>query len=183
MNDRQKRLNHVFDYLRLHGKVKTQKDLAQVIGMQRTGISAALNGNDAYLTDGLFLKIYAAFPDMFNREWLLRGENEKKPETSIPESNGNNSNFLEVYATLIKHIDDLRIDLTAELDAVRQERAQLHQERETLRALMQQLLDRMGHPSVDYEPAELHHRLVAESSTNSPENDPVSPQNEPKTTN
>lgn len=40
MNERQKRLNQVFDYLRLNGKMKTQKDFAEAIGVQRTGISA-----------------------------------------------------------------------------------------------------------------------------------------------
>lgn len=73
MNERQKRLNEVYQYLRGVGKVHTQLELADAIGAKRPGISAAMNGNMSYLTDSLFKKISASFPGVFNLDYLING--------------------------------------------------------------------------------------------------------------
>lgn len=129
MNERQKRLNKAFDYLRLNGKMKTQKDFAEAIGTQRSGLSAALNGNELYLTDGLFLKLYAAFPDMFNRDWLLRGVGEMTPTQSVQPQNimvgSIQADALTLAARLIESTEHLRQELHAELEEVRALRQQL----------------------------------------------------------
>lgn len=72
MNERQKRLKEVYEYLRYDGKVHTQMDFAELIEAKRPGMSAALNGNEKYLTDNLFKKIHAKFPQ-FNLDYLLHG--------------------------------------------------------------------------------------------------------------
>jgi hypothetical protein len=73
MNERQKRLKEVYEYLRYDGKVHTQMDFAELIKAKRPGMSAALNGNEKYLTDNLFKKIHAKFPQ-FNLDYLLHGD-------------------------------------------------------------------------------------------------------------
>jgi transcriptional regulator with XRE-family HTH domain len=54
--------------------VKSQKDFADILKIQRTGLSAAMNGAKANLTKNLFVKICAAFPGVFNLDYLLTGE-------------------------------------------------------------------------------------------------------------
>ena len=76
MKTRQQRLNEVYEHLRHKGNVHTQEDFANLIGAKRPGISAALNGNELYLTDSLFKKICYAFPNTFNLDYLLNGTGE-----------------------------------------------------------------------------------------------------------
>lgn len=177
-NSKLERFQTAFNYLYNRGEFHSKTECAKRLGRSRENVSGAYYGREPFFNDKFLAAFCREFPDI-NYQWLVEGTGEmiKKNEPKTKDT------LIEVYASFIRHIDELRVDLANELNAVRQERAQLHQERENLRALMQQMFDRMGHPSVDYEPAEPHHRLVAESSTNSTENNPVSPQNEPKTTN
>ena len=73
MLDRQKRLLEVYDYARKHLGIHTQVDFAQNLNSARAVVSSALNGNSQYLTDKLFQKVCAAFPGVFNLEYLLTG--------------------------------------------------------------------------------------------------------------
>lgn len=71
---RAKRLDEVYKHLFAHFGITSQKHLAEVLKVQRTGLSSAFNGNVANLTDNLFKKICAAFPGVFNLEYLLTGK-------------------------------------------------------------------------------------------------------------
>lgn len=79
---KQERLRKVFDYLVFSGHFSTQGDFANIIGTNKTNLSSAMNGNEKYLSDSLFGKIAATFPEI-NTQWLLRGEGEmlKVPAT------------------------------------------------------------------------------------------------------
>ena len=76
MIERQKRLNEVYQYLRQHRGIHTKSDFAESVHYGRTSMSAALNGNESYLTDSLFKNICDAFPQTFNLQYLLTGEGE-----------------------------------------------------------------------------------------------------------
>ena len=54
--DKRQRLNSIFEQTRLAGMAKTQGDFAALLGVNRAGLSAALNGDDKYLTDNLMTK-------------------------------------------------------------------------------------------------------------------------------
>ena len=73
-NDMQKRLHEVFAHVRKHYDIHTQDDFAQYIGYGRTSISAAMNGNEKYLSSNLFRTICEKFPGVFNLDYLLTGE-------------------------------------------------------------------------------------------------------------
>ena len=75
MTTKKDRLCEVYTILRNKGKVHTQSDLADALRVTRPAISAAMNGNEAYLTKNLFQKICAAFPE-FNLDYLLDGKGE-----------------------------------------------------------------------------------------------------------
>lgn len=72
--ERAKRLNEVYRYLYANKGVVSQTLFASQIGVQRSALSAAMNGNKLYLTKNLFMKICAAFPGTFNLDYLLTGE-------------------------------------------------------------------------------------------------------------
>jgi hypothetical protein len=74
MNERQKRLIEVYDYVRQHFGIHTKQGFAEALNYGRTSMSAALNGNEGYLTDSLFKSICAAYPDTFDLDYLLTGE-------------------------------------------------------------------------------------------------------------
>ena len=129
MIERQKRLKEVFGHLRSIGAVHTQKDLADAIGAQRPGISAALNGNPDYLTNNLFQKICDKFP-VFDLHYLLTGEGQLlRQHTSIPLPQGEMNmtiteisgthNLLDVAAKIIKENEALRRDLQANIAELR----------------------------------------------------------------
>ena len=129
MIERQKRLKEVFGHLRSIGAVHTQKDLADAIGTQRPGISAALNGNPDYLTNNLFQKICDKFP-VFDLHYLLTGEGQLlRQHASIPLPQGEMNmtiteisgthNLLDVAAKIIKENEALRRDLQANIAELR----------------------------------------------------------------
>ena len=72
--EKAKRLNEVYKYLYSQSKVKSQTDFADKLHIQRSGLSAAMNGAKANLTKNLFQKICAAFPGVFSLDYLLTGD-------------------------------------------------------------------------------------------------------------
>nr|WP_314561859.1 S24 family peptidase [uncultured Capnocytophaga sp.] len=68
-----KRLNEVFLYVKKNTEIVNQSLFAEKISEQRSNFSAALNGNEKYLTKGLLMKVIKAFPDI-NPIWLLTGK-------------------------------------------------------------------------------------------------------------
>lgn len=71
---RAERLNEVYKHLFANFGIKSKKEMADYMKIQRTGLSAALNGAAANLTDNLFKKICLAWPGVFNLDYLLTGE-------------------------------------------------------------------------------------------------------------
>ena len=74
MSTRKDRLIEVYDHLRNFFGVHTKKDLAVAINMTQPALYSAFGGNEDYLTDSLFRRICAAYPDTFNIDYLLTGE-------------------------------------------------------------------------------------------------------------
>lgn len=71
--ERAVRLNEVYKYLFAHYGIASKTQLADVLNIQRSGLSAAFGGAKANLTDNLFNRICAAFPGVFNLDYLLHG--------------------------------------------------------------------------------------------------------------
>ena len=137
MTNRHERLKEVYEYLRYHYSIHTQTDMANAIQMTRPAFSAAMNGNEKYLTKSLFMKICAAFPGVFNLDYLLNGtgtllaQQEKAEPTPVSPAT---DNLLELHAQMIRRVDDLRQELHQELLAIRQLKDEL---RATLQELKQ----------------------------------------------
>ena len=115
MNKKQDRLKEVYEYIRMHYGIHTQADFAQTLQISRPAMSAAMNGNEAYLTKNLFTKICAAFPNTFSLDYLLNGEGslllnaEAKNEKPEPNVNIND----KLIGMLKSQLDLLRDQLQA----------------------------------------------------------------------
>lgn len=72
---RKDRLVAAFRHLKRNGYVDTQEDFAKAIGKSRSCVSAAMNGNESYLTDGLLDAVVKAYP-IFNISYLTDGRGE-----------------------------------------------------------------------------------------------------------
>lgn len=89
MIERQKRLKESYDHLRKIYDIHTQNDLAKALKKSRNSITLALNGDERYLTDKLFINICDTFPGVFNLDYLLTGEGELlAPSSSVDSSIG-----------------------------------------------------------------------------------------------
>jgi hypothetical protein len=84
MNKRQKRLIEVYEHLRQHYGIHTKSGFAEVLKYGRTSMSAAMNGDEKYLTDNLFKNICETYPGVFNLDYLLTGDGELLAETNGP---------------------------------------------------------------------------------------------------
>lgn len=136
---KQERLGEVYDHLRKHFGIHTQTDFAQEIGMTRPAISSAMNGNESYLTDNLFKRICAKYQGVFSLDYLLTGEGELlTPEEDVKSSEIEKSanvfdasaayeNMVEMYARMIRGVDDLRVELNTNLAEVKALKEDLHQ--------------------------------------------------------
>ena len=123
---KQERLREVYEHLRQHFGVHTQIDFAKALGLTRPAISAAMNGNEAYLTDNLFKRICAAYQGVFNLDYLLTGngqlltiQEEVKSEQIEKESNPQHpSSYADkLIASLEKQVKD-KDDQLADKDRI-----------------------------------------------------------------
>lgn len=74
MNERQKRLIEVYEHLRKYYGIHTKTGFAEALHYGRTSLSAAMNGDEKYLTDSLFKNICEAYKGVFDLNYLLTGE-------------------------------------------------------------------------------------------------------------
>ena len=155
MIDRQKRLHEVYEYVRDNFPIHTQADFAEALKYSRVYISAAMNGMEKNLTDKLFKSICEAYPETFNLDYLLTGEgtllsmSEKAPEqkekADTPPTDEMSANILELYARMIRGVDDLRLQLKEQLAEVHTIRAELQQARDDFRDATHRLNQALEH--------------------------------------
>ncbi|AMD85086.1 Phage repressor protein C, contains Cro/C1-type HTH and peptisase s24 domains [Capnocytophaga haemolytica] len=69
------RLKKAIRYIKGNTEYENQTLISEKIDFGRTNLSAAINGDEKYLTEGLISKITNAFPEI-SYSWLLNGEGE-----------------------------------------------------------------------------------------------------------
>ena len=114
MNERQKRLIEVYEHLRRYFGIHTKTGFAEAIHYGRTSLSAAMNGDESYLTDNLFKNICEAYPDVFDIDYLLNGSGqlltireEVTNEEIEKQINPQPTSYLDKYiASLEKQVKD-----------------------------------------------------------------------------
>jgi hypothetical protein len=127
MNERQKRLIEVYEHLRKYFGIHTKTGFAEALHYGRTSMSAAMNGDEKYLTDSLFKNICDAYPGVFNIDYLLNGEGgllltdapmtEHQPTSNnymadvIAAKNETIATQKETIAALQREVDMLRLEI------------------------------------------------------------------------
>lgn len=66
------RLKKAYEYLRNNGKVHTQQNVADIMGVKKENVSRAFNGNEKYLTLGFITRFNNAFGNIFNIDWIIK---------------------------------------------------------------------------------------------------------------
>lgn len=143
MLERAKRLQEVYVYLHKNRNIHTKAEFAESIDYARAYVSSALNGNEKYLTNKLFESICEKFQEL-NLEYLLHGEGELLRENK-KEDTTHKDNALELYAQMIRGLDDLRQQLKQELAEVQAMKQEYLAAREDFRKAIAAL-----HPSIKY---------------------------------
>ena len=67
-------LREAYNYLRSRGVIHTQSSVAEKTKYNKSAVSQALGGVDAYVTTNFVSAFNEAFGGIFNEEYLLRGE-------------------------------------------------------------------------------------------------------------
>lgn len=183
--EKAERLKEAYKHAYAHLDIKSQKDFADRLGIQRTGLSAAMNGSVANLTKNLFMKICATFPGVFNIDYLLTGngsllsDKEKikteihEAQASVAESQKAFDDLLVMYSRLVRENDDLRVMLRQELEEVRAVKESMQKAREEMRDtayLINRMLTAINNLQT------LHVDMAAEEALTTPtQTPPVSP--------
>ena len=92
---RQEILTTVYNKLRFTGAVKTRREFSDRLDYNYTCLSAAMNGEERYLTDRFFKKIAREFPQV-NPDFLENGRGE--PLRSVDETTGEVFSASEIRA-------------------------------------------------------------------------------------
>lgn len=68
------RLTQAVEYLKDNGKIHTQQNIADELGISRSNLSQALKNNPRYFTNGFLRRFADAYSAYINKDWLLTGE-------------------------------------------------------------------------------------------------------------
>lgn len=74
LNDKLKIAREAYDRCLSAGRVRSKKDFAELIGIDRSTLSSAMNGNEQYLTDSLVARIIS----------VVKEDNTQEPEHTVP---------------------------------------------------------------------------------------------------
>lgn len=91
MTEKRDRLVKAIEYLKYGHVIETVSDLAQRMGVNRSHLSSVMNMKTRKVTDELLLKLNSATGELFNTNWLLRGEGDMLKTESTLVNNALNS--------------------------------------------------------------------------------------------
>lgn len=140
------------DYLRGKNVVKTDKELATKIGVTAAALSR-IRKDLTTISDDTLYKMNEAFGNIFNMAYF-RGESiymlvedvvKAKQKAVSPSTDEPTANILELYAQMIRGLDDLRQQLKQELAEVQAMKQEYLAARDDFRTAIAAL-----HPSIKY---------------------------------
>ena len=105
------RLKKAIRYIKGSTEYSNQTLIAEKIDFGRTNLSAALNGEEKYLTDGLISKVTSAFPEI-NKDWLLTGNGEMLVQDTPEEEPEEEDELVTFLRVDRKNYDILLIDIS-----------------------------------------------------------------------
>lgn len=104
-------LNAAYAQCVQEGRVRTRGEFAALIGIDRSGLSAAMNGNEKYLTDSLVNKVRSAVP--FHPSSGTPGTPGTKPDITIPAA------VADLYKNMAESNKELSSTVKTQQDTIR----------------------------------------------------------------
>lgn len=141
------RFRMAIDYLYSKNAISSDKELAGKIGITPASLSRLFNGKKN-VSDDTIRKMNDAFGGIFNMAyfrgestWLLL-QDAMEPEAASPHpTTSPESDILELYARMIRKLDDTRVELQKEIAEVRQLKDELRQAINHLSGITYQIPD------------------------------------------
>ena len=123
----------VYEHLRRFYGIHTKTGFAESLHYGRTSMSAAMNGDEKYLTDKLFANICDVYPGVFNLEYLLTGVGGLlvDRETVTTEEIFKNENLMDqakMFDALLRSKDETIEELRGRVADLKQQVADLRQQ-------------------------------------------------------
>lgn len=154
MNERQKRLIEVYEHLRRYFGIHTKTGFAKALKYGRTSMSAAMNGDEKYLTDKLFKNICEIYRGVFNLDYLLTGKGDLltvEEDVKSSELNANRQMSMQPPTAEIDTSSIMNAALAAQMESIellKSEKATLleahERELKVKNDLIQSLRDRLA---------------------------------------
>ena len=164
MNERQKRLIEVYEHLRRYYGIHTKTGFAEALHYGRTSMSAAMNGDEKYLTDSLFKNICEAYKGVFNLDYLLTGEGdlltleeevstnefEKQmtQQNNLPPATDQTYLMSKMFETLLKPIESAHVQQVASLEhhiaTLEKDKEELLRDKESMNRRIRELESRLS---------------------------------------
>ena len=164
MNGRQKRLIEVYEHLRRYYGIHTKTGFAEALKYGRTSMSAAMNGDEKYLTDSLFKNICEAYKGVFNLNYLLTGEGdlltleeevstnefEKQmtQQNNLPPATDQTYLMSKMFETLLKPIESAHVQQVASLEhhiaTLEKDKEELLRDKESMNRRIRELESRLS---------------------------------------
>lgn len=123
--ERNERIEKAYKYLQFNGIIHSQSELAEKMGINRTSVTLAINGDPRYTTDSFIKNLSASFPGVFNLQWLLNGEGCMTMDEEAQRDRTTVQDIIALSAQLIKQNEDLRALLIDEIRTTSQLRQEL----------------------------------------------------------
>lgn len=103
MNEKQKRIEEIYGLARLKGLCKTKKEFAELVGLNASSISSALNGREGYLSDKMLrtIETWAKYNGVLDDGPALKSQEPARPDIVIPAAT------MDLYTSMAKSIDRL----------------------------------------------------------------------------
>lgn len=107
-----KRLQEAVSYLNKTERITSQQELADLLGYARANVSRYLNGEP---TQKFVSKFAVVFSDIFNSDYLLRGEGQllKKPSVVEPSTSVTDADNLGIQQHLMQQVKFLQNQIIA----------------------------------------------------------------------
>ena len=149
MNERQKRLIEVYEHLRKYFGIHTKTGFAEALHYGRTSLSAAMNGDDRYLSDKLFKNICELYPQTFNLDYLLNGkgqlltiDKDKEKEIQNPLGGIDHSSLMNAaLSAKDETIASLQREMRTKDELIESLRAQIEEKNDHITTLKDRLVE------------------------------------------
>lgn len=116
-------LEKAYLFIRSQGKVHTKTDLATIMDANRPSVSRALNGDPSYLTESFLIRFNAAFGNIFNMAYLMKGEGEmlavSESGNNIVQGDNNHHFNQSVSASTDSEVSSLKKEIESYKDKIK----------------------------------------------------------------